>query len=131
MVNTTIFNINHYKNLTPKMHFTKYFHWHYKGHNLAMLTLISKPRHHRAPYHATNTKSLSHSHIWIYWSNKSGQNGDYLSILGINGSCSLVSLYIVLKKSLNHQNRHFMLRYMVFVPTPYIKVSVSYNRVIE
>ena len=56
MVHTKISSINHYKNLVQKMHFIKYLKWTYKGHNLAMLTWIAKPRHHRAPYHVRSTK---------------------------------------------------------------------------
>ena len=42
MAHTKIFSIKHYKNLVRKIHLIKNLKWTYKGHNLAILTRISK-----------------------------------------------------------------------------------------
>ena len=43
MAHSKIFSIKHYKTLVQKTHFIKYLQWHYKGHNLTILTPINKP----------------------------------------------------------------------------------------
>ena len=137
MARTKIFGIKHYKNLIQKMHFIKYLQWHYKGHNLAKLNPISKPRNHCAPYHVRSTKITKlflYSKVFIHYerlfTNVQKQQL-FKHFKKINSSFSVIITIIFLKKPVYHQNRHFMLTLMVFVPTLYIKASVSYDCIIK
>ena len=86
MAHNKIFSIKHYKTLVQKTHFIKYLKWLYKGHNLAILTPISNPRHYCAPYHVRSTKmfgSFSYSNVFIRYERlfTNVQKRQFLSIL--------------------------------------------------
>ena len=55
----------------------------------------------------------------------------YYAILATFWQFFIVILNIFSKPNIYIWNRHFMLSIMVFVPSPYIKVSVSYDRIIK
>ena len=59
------------------------------------------------------------------------KNGNYFSILRQLMALFLYLVIVFLKKPAYYYNRHFMLSRMVFVPAPYIKVSVGYDRIIN
>ena len=102
MVHTKIFSIKYYKTWY-KNAFHKNSQWLYKGNNLAMLTLIGKPKHHCAPYHVRSTEIfVSCSCILIYSYTTSAcswvvKNNDYLSVLIHLIVFSVVSLYSLKK----------------------------------
>ena len=130
MAHTKIFSIK----LSTKTHFIKYLQWFYKGHNLACKLQLANPRHHRAPYHVQSTIIwvVLYSNTFVCYKHlfTGVQKWQLYKCLRHLMALFLQLAFICLKKPICYWNHHFM-SWMVHVPTPYIKVSISYGCIIK